>query len=395
MDISFHFSGKAEKAPRLSNSLGLSKTRLHFYPGAPKNKDKYAVYAEKIILKEGKTVPKNNWRFVYQQDGNSNVVYKINKASLQKRLGISAKELKGVTDHHYENLIQQKLSEKGVQFNQEIKQEPIVTDNSKLLKLLETLPPPILPLEGQFKHSSKEGTVPKLIETGAKVYPMHDTNNMYAVAMSACFHSDLRIEETSQCIQDICEATDSSLTHPLFVDDRKGHGYSESKGRLYNNLVNLHKALPGEELKKWSKIYWTDSVEKELIPYLLKNENVDPLTLGFIFTHGEVVKNVGEAEGVFQAEGMNAYRQLQFVALSRQRKAKELVEGIKTLVPEVTGHREEEVEKVIKEWQPKEREDFFIRTELLTFLNQAYTHLYEAAKEGKKLEFNEIFKVGK
>lgn len=125
MPISLHFSGEAEKAPWLFNSLGLSKTRLHFYPGFEKNKDKYAVYAEKIILKEGQAIPKNNWRFVYHQDGNSNVVYKINKGSLQKRLGITSKELKGVTNHHYENLIQQKLSEKGVQFQQEApRQEP-------------------------------------------------------------------------------------------------------------------------------------------------------------------------------------------------------------------------------------------------------------------------------
>lgn len=137
MPISFHFSGEAEKAPRLFNSLGLSKTRLHFLPTFEKNKDKYAVYAQKIILKQGKTVPKNNWRFVYHRVENSNVVYKINKSSLQKRLGITSKELKNVTNHHYENLIQQKLSEKGVQFQQEAprqeqKEKPLTSGTSPI-----------------------------------------------------------------------------------------------------------------------------------------------------------------------------------------------------------------------------------------------------------------------
>lgn len=109
MGISFHFSGKPEKAPRLINSLGASKTRLHFRADYKKGKDKYAVFAKQILLERGKTLPEGKGRFIYHRVENSNVVYKINKASLQKRLGISSKELKSVTDHNYKNLIESKL----------------------------------------------------------------------------------------------------------------------------------------------------------------------------------------------------------------------------------------------------------------------------------------------
>lgn len=111
MNLSFNYSDKPEKAPTLWNSFGTAKTRLHFHNDYTVNEDKYAVYAKKITLKEGEVIPKNTWRFVYYKVPNdvNGTVYKINKSSLQKRLGISSAELDNVTNNDYSKLIEQKL----------------------------------------------------------------------------------------------------------------------------------------------------------------------------------------------------------------------------------------------------------------------------------------------
>lgn len=124
ISINFHYTGEPEKAPRIPNSLGLKKTRLHFFDAGKyeKGKDKYAVFAKKITFKENEKIPDGiKGRFIYQKIGNSNEFYKINKASLQKRLGIKSADLKSITNHRYEELIQKNLFAKmGIQqdFNQ-------------------------------------------------------------------------------------------------------------------------------------------------------------------------------------------------------------------------------------------------------------------------------------
>lgn len=110
ISLNFHYSGKEERAPRIPHSLGLKKTRLHLYDGYTEGNDKFAVFAKKITFKENQKVPEGlKGRFIYQQITGTNDYYKINKRSLQKRLGINSAELKDVKDHNYGGLIEAKL----------------------------------------------------------------------------------------------------------------------------------------------------------------------------------------------------------------------------------------------------------------------------------------------
>lgn len=110
MKLSFNHTAK-ERAPSLINSLGTAKSRIHLYDYKGKvGKDPYAIYAKKIEGHAPELTKSEKKRFIIQQDPkNSDIYYKINKGSLQKRLKITSKELNAVTDGHYENLIQKKL----------------------------------------------------------------------------------------------------------------------------------------------------------------------------------------------------------------------------------------------------------------------------------------------
>lgn len=91
---------------------------------------------------------------------------------------------------------------------------------------------------------------------------------------------------------------------------------------MYNNLVNLHKALPGEDKSKEVKIYWSERARQVLIPHLLKNENVDIEDLVFTIVAGNKINSL------FQAEEWDPTQQLQFVGIGKEKIFEELKEEI-------------------------------------------------------------------
>lgn len=102
MGIRFDFRGY-EPAPKLPNSLGKAKGRLHFHQkGTYKfGEDKFAIAAKK--LSTGEAPPKLNWFekkiYILHKDEDSGAYYKINKLSLKKRLGVREKDLKEALKH--------------------------------------------------------------------------------------------------------------------------------------------------------------------------------------------------------------------------------------------------------------------------------------------------------
>lgn len=97
VNFNFQYSGIAETAPRLPNSAGDSKKRLHLF-GLQEN-DRFAIAVAKQIMTDGKTSPKPlNWLqrkfYVLVPDPNNKTVwYKVNKNSLTKRFQIDETEL--------------------------------------------------------------------------------------------------------------------------------------------------------------------------------------------------------------------------------------------------------------------------------------------------------------
>jgi hypothetical protein len=102
MGISFNFiyHNPKETAPPLSNSKGTAKGRIHLLPYSGKeNKDEYAVAAKLLRVKEGKSPPKSlglidrRYYILVKDPNKDNIYYKINKVSLEKRLGFSKDEI--------------------------------------------------------------------------------------------------------------------------------------------------------------------------------------------------------------------------------------------------------------------------------------------------------------
>lgn len=123
----------------------------------------------------------------------------------------------------------------------------------------------------------------------------------WTAAFARCFHTSESHQEIYQLLRSIREKMDPDFdAERLYVGDFV---------TLYNNLLNLHDALPGEEDKKEIKIYWSKSVEEELIPYLFLHEEVDVKKLLFAIIEGE------KGESPFQADVMDFNHQMQFIGL--------------------------------------------------------------------------------
>ena len=106
-----------------------------------------------------------------------------------------------------------------------------------------------------------------------------DTEQLYAAAFAACFHTEESQEEIYRLLWKIRRKHDhkSSKRDDSITPENKH--YAESFVVFYNNLARLHNCFPGESTKKKLKIYWSKAVEEELIPHLFMNKNVPiPMT---------------------------------------------------------------------------------------------------------------------
>lgn len=104
MQISFKYVPK-ERALELENSSGKSKSRIHLfdYNGFP-GEDRFAIAASIIKTAVGE-IPQLNWLekkfFVLYRAkdvAGNEILYRFNKNSLRKRLGVSSKDIEAATD---------------------------------------------------------------------------------------------------------------------------------------------------------------------------------------------------------------------------------------------------------------------------------------------------------
>lgn len=151
---------------------------------------------------------------------------------------------------------------------------------------------------GEVRKNSTPGEPPSL--EGITFSESRSVMENATAAFARCFHTSESHEEIYQLLRNIREKMDRDFDGTrLYVGDFEV---------LYNNLINLHNALPGEEGKKEIKIYWSKSVEEGLIPYLFEeHEEADVKKLLFAIIPGKPV------ESPLQAEKMNFNHQLQFI----------------------------------------------------------------------------------
>jgi len=149
---------------------------------------------------------------------------------------------------------------------------------------------------GIFRRGSGTGAPVSFVARGSI-----EQRQQYSAGFAATFHTTESQEEIWNLIFRIRRACDHN--------DPPLNAYAESMPRFWNNLAQLHRALPGKESEKSVKIYWNDQVEKILFPYFFETEKVDINDLVFMISPGD------QQEAAFQAPNMDFNRQLQFVGI--------------------------------------------------------------------------------
>lgn len=157
---------------------------------------------------------------------------------------------------------------------------------------------------GKVRKSTQPGDTPAFEN---KPDGCVDNEKFITAAFACCFHTQESHQEILQLLKDIRAKMDPGS----FPD---GEYEVTSWNRLLENLYELHNRFVGEREKKEMKIYWSEAVEKELIPYLFKQSNFDSEKLIFTVIAGE------EAHSPFQADKIDYSQQLQFVMISEDKK---------------------------------------------------------------------------
>lgn len=198
--------------------------------------------------------------------------------------------------------VQEKTEEKSVEAKV-VTPQAVEVEKNETKKLLIDFP--ILSF-GKVRQSKKPGEpLPKRDFAGEE--------GAMTAAFASCFHTNESNKEILQLLKEIC-----NKVNPISTDTRNDY-YEESRSRLFQNLLTLHSGLIGESTKKEMKIYWSEAAEKELIPYLLKEDTIDLQKLSFALIPGE------ETNSPFQADKMNFKEQLQFVTIVENT----IAEGVK------------------------------------------------------------------
>ncbi len=183
--------------------------------------------------------------------------------------------------------------------------------------------------------------------------------------------------ETNKRRSDRNDKKEYEKHNPLFKFTPKAY-YTESYCRLYNNLVRLHNALPGDKKAKASKIYWSVRVEETLLPYFFHNDRVTLNDLVFTITPGE--KGISP----FQAPNMDFTKQLQFVGLGREKIMGDLKKEVEELSNCIFG------KNILEEMEnpPAEVNPLITNSYVFTIQNNLKNNLLTMKSENKKINLD-------
>ena len=180
--------------------------------------------------------------------------------------------------------------------------------------------------QGEVRKSKRSGKEPALNGLAQQDISTIYDQQLWTTAFAACFHT----EESHEEIHDLLLNIRKKMGDLSIDSGNEDHPYICSFSHLYENLATLHEALLGNPTQKEAKIYWSKSVEEELIPHLFEGVLNLNETL-FIVTRGAL------AATPFQASMMYEDLQLQFISLDRDKAMQPIAEDITTLEEDVLG----------------------------------------------------------
>ena len=263
------------------------------------------------------------------------------------------------------------------------KQEKLENENQQVVQEAKPIEPnrqpnppppePALLAFGQFRKWVVGGEAPNF----SALNDVIETEMLQSAGLACCFHTTESQPEIWNLIKDT-RIKDDLKNNPMAHYTGPKKYYAQSYGTLYNNLVRLHDALPGDPKTKSAKIYWNDRVEQTLFPYFFHNEEVDVNDLVFALTPGE-----GGAS-VFQAAQMDFTKQLQFVGIGKEKIMGDLNKEIEDLSQEVFRKNIlQEIENEAAEANP-----LMAHAKAFTLRNNLKDNLLAMKAEPKKFNFD-------
>lgn len=208
---------------------------------------------------------------------------------------------------------------------------------------------------------------------------------------ACCFHTEECFAEIDQLLMRMIGDEIPSSDHSDFdADEVKSE---EAVQILLDNLTRLHDALPGDMHAKRMKIYWSQAVEEELIPHLIKKKECAINSLLFVISAGET------NDSPFQASTMQFNQQLHFKGIDDEEGHKALLNQLtqqvrqlseKTLNVDICGLLEASIKEIVGEdIHEIALENDLLRTAILfSFKATLVHHLNDFVKSGESFDIS-------
>lgn len=215
---------------------------------------------------------------------------------------------------------------------------------------------------------------------------------LWAGAFTCCFHTTESQKEILNALIDIGTKHDPYRgpkgMFTAFEGEKRPRG--NWLNFMYNNLVRLHDAVPGESKAKKVKIYWSDRLENELFPELFEEKPIQVRQLLFTIVRGE------EIDSPFQDLDIDFTQQLQFVGLNKDKIMWELQDEIQRLSEKVLGKNVvEEVSRLIESLAQDDDNLLIKDASRFTALNKLRIRLSALEQENKSIDFDAKDPAGK
>lgn len=262
----------------------------------------------------------------------------------------------------------------------------IITERGKIQKLYQEIQSknrtrsyqgPELQVFGKERVGQDGKAAPDLIGIQCFNIATIDGENRLAACFASCFHTTESREEIIEAITRIRTAMD----HPLIRGARSN--YFQSLANLYNHLVRLHDALPGESTTKKVKIYWNERLENILFPSFFKDETVLVSQLLFAVIPGSAI------DSQLQDSTIDFNNQLEFVGMDKDRIFQEQKMELERLFKVIFGRNIiDEVRGKIDDLLSRETNDLMRDAYSFTFQNNLRLFLLNMEVRGEKIGLN-------
>lgn len=245
---------------------------------------------------------------------------------------------------------------------------------------------PVLLSFGKVREGKDGGKAPTFTGMRAGTTTGISNKKLYPAGFACCFHTSESRMEILNFITHIRAKDDYRFANSAPSSDN----YPMSLWRLYNHLVRLHNALPGDSKAKEVKIYWNERLENLLFPYFFKEENEKSNIIGtllFAIIPGE------KCASPFQSSNIDFTYQLEFVGFGKDKLIKEMEKELNRLSCAVMGKNIlPEIDQKIACLLPLAYKENPLMKDAhaYTLRNNLRLHLLALETENKTLNFDEM-----